>query len=213
MANRDRMREHYYRMAKRMGYRSRAAFKLIQLDRRYGILRKGDVVVDLGAAPGGWLQVAAERVGERGFVLGVDIQPIRPLRLPNVKTIVADILDPSAPEIILRNLPRPADVVLSDASAKITGVWSVDHAKSVELALSALEICRRSLAVNGRVIVKVFQGEQFTDVLGEFTKSFEFVKVSKPMASRKQSSEVYIIGKGFMGGGKPAAGEGGQGNA
>lgn len=197
MVRQDRKREHYYRMAKKMGYRSRAAFKLIQLDERYGILRAGDVVVDLGAAPGGWLQVAAERVGERGFVLGVDIQPVKPLGLPNVRTIVADIRDPSTPDAILRLLPRPADVVLSDASAKVTGVWSVNHARSIELVLSALEICRRVLTEGGRALVKVFQGERFAEVLEGFSKSFEFVKVSKPMASRKHSSEVYIVGKGF----------------
>lgn len=196
----ERKREHYYRLAKRMGYRSRAAFKLLQLSKRYGILKEGNVVVDLGAAPGGWLQVAAEEVGSEGFVLGVDLQPIKPLGLPNVKTIVADILDPETPDRILRELPRKADVVLSDASPRITGVWSVDHAKSVDLVLSALSICRRVLSPGGRALVKIFQGERFPEVLERFKQSFTFVKVSKPMASRKQSSESYIVGKGFMGG-------------
>lgn len=193
----ERKREHYYRLAKRMGYRSRAAFKLLQLNERYNILRRGDVVVDLGAAPGGWLQVAAEKVGEEGFVLGVDLQPIKPLKFTNVKTMVADILDKATPERILKEIPRKADVVLSDASPRITGVWSVDHARSAELVFSVLEICRNILSPGGRALVKVFQGERFPEILKEFRKSFDFVKVSKPMASRKQSAESYIIGKGF----------------
>jgi len=193
----ERKREHYYCLAKKIGYRSRAAFKLIQLNERYNILRRGDVVVDLGAAPGGWLQVAAEKIGEEGFVLGVDLQPIKPLKFPNVRTIVADILDSTTPERILKEIPRKADVVLSDASPRITGVWSVDHARSAELVLSVLKICQKILSPGGRALVKVFQGEQFPEILKEFRKNFDFVKVSKPIASRKQSAESYIIGKGF----------------
>lgn len=196
--SRDRKREHYYRMAKRMGYRSRAAFKLIQLDKRYGLLEEGDVVVDLGAAPGGWLQVAAERVGESGFVLGVDLVPIAPLG-KNVRTLEADILDEQTADLVRENLPRRADVVLSDASPKISGVWTVDHARSVELARGALRIASRVLRCGGRLLVKVFQGEEFPGLVAEIRKRFEFVKVSKPRASRKASAEVYVMAKGFRG--------------
>jgi 23S rRNA (uridine2552-2'-O)-methyltransferase len=190
-------REHYYRMAKRLGYRSRAAFKLIQLDRRHRLFSPGDVVVDLGAAPGGWLQVAAERVGGEGFVIGVDLNSIAPLGLANVRTLRADILQPETAELILDNLPREADVVLSDASPKISGVWTVDHARSVELARGALRIAMRVLRRGGRFVVKVFQGEEFPELVAEVRRHFDFVKVFKPEASRKASAEAYIVARGF----------------
>jgi len=194
---RKRKREHFYMMAKRVGYRSRAAFKLKQLDRRYGLLRRGGVVVDLGAAPGGWLQVSRERVGDGGFVLGVDLLPIAKLPYDNITTLVSDITDEATPELIRKKLPRAADVVLSDASPKISGVWDVDHARSIELARAALAIAGAVLAPGGRLLVKVFQGDMFDDFVSEVQKKFSFVKVSKPAASRKGSAEAYVIAKGF----------------
>lgn len=193
---RERKREHFYRMAKREGYRSRAAFKLRQLNQRYDLLRRGNVVVDLGAAPGGWLQAAREVVGEEGFVLGVDLQPIAKLPYENVATLVADITKPETRELIKAKLPRPANVVISDASPSISGVWGVDHLRSIELARAALGIAE-VLAPGGKLLVKVFQGELLDEFLSEVRQGFEFVKVSKPMASRKGSAEVYIIAKGF----------------
>jgi len=193
----ERKREHFYRMAKRVGYRSRAAFKLKQLDRRYGLLRRGGVVVDLGAAPGGWLQVARERVGAEGFVLGVDLQPIAKLPYDNIATFVSDITDEATPELIRKKLPKAADIVLSDASPKISGVWDVDHARSIELARAALAIAGAVLAPGGRLLVKVFQGEMFDDFVADARRKFDFVKVSRPIASRKGSAEAYVIAKGF----------------
>jgi 23S rRNA (uridine2552-2'-O)-methyltransferase len=184
-------------MAKQLKLRSRAAFKLQQLDRRYGLLRRGGVVVDLGAAPGGWLQVARGRVGDGGFVLGVDLQPIAELPYDNVVTLVSDITDEATPELIQKELPRAADVVLCDASPKISGVWDVDHARSIELARAALSIACSVLAPGGNLLVKVFQGDMFEDFVSEVQKKFGFVKVSKPAASRKGSAEAYIIAKGF----------------
>jgi len=193
----ERKREHFYRMAKQLKLRSRAAFKLQQLDRRYGLLRRGGVVVDLGAAPGGWLQVARERVGDGGFVLGVDIQPIAKLPYDNITTLVSDITDEATPEMIRKKLPRVADIVLSDASPKISGVWDVDHARSIELARAALAIAGAVLAPGGRLLVKVFQGELFDDFVSDVKMKFSFVKVSKPAASRKGSAEAYVIAKDF----------------
>ncbi len=193
---RERKREHYYRMAKRAGYRSRSSYKIRQLNMRYKLLRRGDVVVDLGAAPGGWLQVAREQVGDEGFVLGVDLQPIAKLPHDNVATIVADITHPSTLGLIRQNLPRAADVVLSDTSPKITGVWSVDHARSIWLAHAALMVAETTLGPSGRFLVKVFQGEFFEDFVDEVREKFRLVKISKPSASRKGSAEVYVIAKG-----------------
>jgi len=194
----ERKREHFYRIAKRAGYRSRAAFKLKQLDGRYGLLRRGDVVVDLGAAPGGWLQVARERVGDEGFVLGVDLQPIAKLPFDNVVTLTADITDEATLEMIRNKLPMAADIMLSDASPKISGVWDVDHARSIELGRAALVIAGEVLAPGGRLLVKVFQGEVFDDFVSDVRGKFSFVKVSKPIASRKGSAEAYVIAKGFI---------------
>ncbi len=194
---RERKREHFYRMAKQAGYRSRATYKIKQLNERYNLLQRGDVIVDLGAAPGGWLQVAREEAGEEGFVLGIDLQEIKKLPYENVKTIVADITDASTPELTRNNLPRAANVILSDASPKISGVWSVDHARSVEIARAALTIAEQVLVPGGRMLVKVFQGEFFKGFVGEVREKFGFVKISKPPASRKGSAEAYVIAKGF----------------
>jgi 23S rRNA (uridine2552-2'-O)-methyltransferase len=194
---RERKQDYFYRKAKELKLRSRAAFKLGQLDNRYNLLRRGDVVVDLGSAPGGWLQVALERVGNEGFVLGIDLQQITKLPPANVKTLVADITDPSTPELIRGNLPHPADVVLSDASPKISGIWSVDHSRSIELARAALTIAENVLLQGGKLLIKVFQGELFQEFVGEVKEKFEFIKISKPPASRKGSAEAYVIAKGF----------------
>lgn len=194
---RERKREHFYRLAKLQNYRSRASFKLKQLNQRYGLLRRGDVVVDLGAAPGGWMQVALEEVGEEGFVLGVDVQRIEKFPQKNVATLVADITSPTVREKIREMLPRPADAVISDASPSISGVWDLDQARSVELVKAALEIAEAVLAPGGNFLAKVFQGAMMADFLELVRKRFDFVKVSKPLASRKGSAEVYVIAKGF----------------
>ncbi|MEW6221716.1 MAG: RlmE family RNA methyltransferase [Candidatus Hadarchaeota archaeon] len=193
----ERKGEFYYRRAKREGLRSRAAYKLAELDKSYHLFKRGDVVVDLGAAPGGWLQVAGDRVGESGFVLGVDIQPIEKLPQKNILFISADITLDSTLELLKKNLPRKADVVLSDVSPGISGVWDVDHVRSVELARKALKVAEMLLAPGGKFLVKVFQGGLFAEFLTETKRKFEFVKVSKPPASRKGSAETYIVGIGF----------------
>ncbi len=195
----ERKHEHFYRMAKTEGYRSRASFKLKQLSDRYGLLKPGNVVVDLGAAPGGWLQVAAEEVGSGGFVVGVDIQRIAKVPGKNVETIVADITSAETRDKIREIIPRAADAVISDAAPSLSGVTDVDQARSVELVASALRVAEGVLAPGGNFVVKVFQGGMLDDFLKEVKKRFEFMKVSKPEASRKGSAEVYVIAKGFKG--------------
>lgn len=193
----ERRRDYYYRQAKLESYRSRASYKLKQLNQRYHLLRRGDVVVDLGAAPGGWMQVALEVVGGTGFVLGVDLQRIEEFPNKNAVTMAADFTDPAVVEKIREKLPRPADVVISDASPSISGVWDLDQARSAELVKSALLVAERVLVPGGNFLAKVFQGALMGDLLKQVKEMFEFVKISKPQASRKGSAEVYIIGKGF----------------
>lgn len=196
---RERKRDFYYRRAKKEEYRSRASFKLLQAVEKNGFMKPGDVVVDLGAAPGGWLQVAAKIVGEKGFVLGVDTVQIEPLGYPNVYTIVADIRDPETVRRAGALLPRPADVVVSDVSPSVSGIWEVDHARQIELAERSLEIATSILAGNGNFFVKVFQGDMFSEFLNGIRRSFSTVKVIKPKASRKRSAETYVLGLSFKG--------------
>ncbi len=190
---RDR-RDYYYRRAKEEGYRSRAAYKLKEIAKRFRIFRRGFVVVDLGAAPGGWLQVAREYVGEKGFVLGVDIDPIEPLSWNNVRVVQLDVTSPNAAETIKSLLPgKCADVVLSDLDPKVTGVWSLDHFRQIFLAKKALEISREVLRIGGHAVIKVFQGEELGEFMREVKKVFRRVKLIKPRASRKHSAEIYVI--------------------
>jgi len=199
----DWVREHrkdfYYREARKEEYRSRASFKLLQAVRKYGFMEPGDVVVDLGSAPGGWLQIAREIVGEKGFVLGVDIKEVKPMGHPNVSAIVGDIRDPETAYRIKAIMPRSADVVLSDASPNVSGIWEVDHARQIELAERSLEIATSVLRADGNFFVKVFQGDMLPRFLDHARKSFSVVKIVKPKASRKESAEAYVLGLGFRG--------------
>ena len=196
---RGHRRDFYYRKAKKEEYRSRASFKLLQAFERYGFMKPGDVVVDLGAAPGGWLQIAREIAGEKGFVLGVDTVQIEPLSYPNVYTIVADIRDPETIRRAKALLPRPADAVISDVSPNVSGIWEVDHARQVELAERSLEIATYVLTDSGNFFVKVFQGDLFSQFLNKVRESFSIVKVIKPKASRKRSAETYVLGLNLKG--------------
>lgn len=190
----ERKRDYYYRKAKEEKYRSRAAYKLFQAVAKYHFIREGDVVVDLGAAPGGWTQAARKIVGSEGFVLGVDLKPIEPFPEPNVKTIIGDITEEETVRQILEILPRRADVVISDASLNISGIWELDHARQIDLAQKALEIALQTLKPNGNFFVKVFQGDMLSDFIGRVKKHFREVKVIKPRASRAKSSELFVLG-------------------
>ncbi len=196
---REHKRDSYYRKAKREEYRSRASFKLLQAVEKYGFMKPGDVVVDLGAAPGGWLQIARKVVGEKGFVLGVDTVQIESFSYPNVFTIVADIRDPETVRRARAVLPRRADAVISDVSPNVSGIWEVDHARQIELAERSLEIATSILTGNGNFFVKVFQGDMFSKFLNKVRRSFSTVKVIKPKASRKRSAETYVLGLNFKG--------------
>ncbi|AKB19693.1 MULTISPECIES: 23S rRNA (uridine(2552)-2'-O)-methyltransferase [unclassified Methanosarcina] len=191
---RDR-RDYYYHQAKEDGYRSRASFKLKQINDKHKIINRGDSVVDLGAAPGGWLQVAKELSG--GKVLGVDLQRITPIE--GVETIVGDInADTTIQKIIKIVGAKGADVVICDAAPNLSGNWSYDHARSIELTTSALECAKKILKPKGNFVVKVFQGDMFNDYLDKVRDNFVRVKAYSPQASRSQSAEIYVIGKKFL---------------
>ena len=189
----DRKRDYYYKKAKAENYRSRATYKLSQAVLKYRFIRKGYVVVDLGAAPGGWIQAARKIVGKEGFVLGVDLKPIEPFPQEYVRTIVANVTEPETMKQILDFLPRKADVVLSDASSSISGVWEVDHARQIDLAAQALKIALNILRPLGNFFVKVFEGEMLAGFVTKVEKHFVTVKLVKPRASRAKSSEIFLL--------------------
>lgn len=193
----ERKRDYYYRKAKEEKYRSRATYKLLQAVKKYHFLKKSDVVVDLGAAPGGWLQASRKIVGNEGFVLGVDLRNIRSLEENNVHTIVGDITNSETLNQIKSALPSSVDVVISDVSPNISGVWEVDHARQIDLARQSLLIALKFLKVNGNFFVKVFQGDMFEDFAEEVQRHFARVEIIKPKASRAKSAEIFILGMGL----------------
>jgi len=194
---RERKNEFYYKKAKEENYRSRSTYKLVQANNKYSFIKLHDIVVDLGAAPGGWVQAARKMTGKHGFVLGVDLKPIEPFTQEYIRTIVADLTEPNITEQILSFLPRAPDVVLSDAAPNVTGVWEVDHACQIDLASNALKIAKCILKPGGNFFVKVFQGDLLNDFTAEIKGSFESVRIVKPQASRAKSSEEYLLALGL----------------
>ena len=193
----ERRSDPYYRKAKKKGYRSRAAFKLKQLNKRFKFLEGANYILDLGAAPGGWLQVASEAIGEDGLVVGVDLERIRPLRLRNVRTLIGDVTDEETVKRIRDAFPGRVDVVLSDMSPDLSGVWEVDHLRQIHLTRRALRIAEGILKPDGWVVLKVFQGSDYRKFLDDVRDLFGFVKVVKPPASRKGSAEIYVVAQGL----------------
>lgn len=192
-------RDHYRKLAKQQGYRSRAAFKLLQLNKSYKIIKNSDKVVEFGCAPGGWIQVATQLVGQSGFVLGLDLKEINPLA--GASSIKGSIDDPLLTEILLQTVgPNDKfDVVLSDMSPNVSGIWEIDHERQISLTKHALIVCIRILERRGNAIFKIFQGVSTRSFVNELTEHFALVKLSKPPASRQESSELYVICLGFKG--------------
>jgi 23S rRNA (uridine2552-2'-O)-methyltransferase len=189
-------RDEYYNRAKQEGYRTRSAYKLKQLDEEAGLFGPGNTVVDLGAAPGGWLQVAAEAVGEDGTVVGVDFQRVRDLEAENVETIRGDMTDEETKAALRERIGADgADVVVSDMAPNMTGEYSVDHARSVHLARQALEVALELLPAGGDFVAKVFDGRDLDDLRADVDAEFEYVRSVRPDASRDSSSELYLVGK------------------
>lgn len=191
------LNDPYVREAKARGYRSRAAFKLIELDDKHHVLTSGALVLDLGAAPGGWSQVAAERVGAKGHVIAADILKMAPL--PGVTAIQADLRDLAAAEQMLSSLGGPADVVLSDMAAPTTGHRPTDHLRTTALFEAALDVAEKVLKPGGALVGKVFQGGAAGETLARVRQRFREVHHVKPPASRAQSVELYLVATGFKG--------------
>jgi 23S rRNA (uridine2552-2'-O)-methyltransferase len=202
------MREHvtdpYVKRANAEGYRSRAAYKLQQIDARDKLLKVGMTVVDLGAAPGGWSQVAAEGVGPTGRVIALDILEMR--QVPGVTAICGDLNDAATVRALEQALDGSAvDLVLSDMAPNISGIGSTDQARAMGLAELAIDFASKHLKPQGNLLVKTFQGAGYEALVQSLRRSFLKVHTRKPDASRSRSSEVYLMGKGFMQGRKSAA--------
>lgn len=196
------MREHindpYVQRAKVEGYRSRAAYKLLELDKKDRLLVPGQLLVDLGAAPGSWSQVALARLGSKGRVVAVDLLPMEPL--PGVHFVQGDFREQAVLDALLLAMRgRKADLVISDLAPNISGIGVSDQARAMHLAEQTLEFARQCLKPGGSLLVKVFQGAGFTEFLAAMRKAFANVVSRKPEASRGRSSEVYLLGKGLKG--------------
>jgi 23S rRNA (uridine2552-2'-O)-methyltransferase len=191
------LNDPYVVEAKRRGFRSRAAFKLLQLDEKYGFLKRGAKVVDLGCAPGGWCQVAVERVGPSGGVVGLDYLPTDPI--PGVTLLQLDFLTDEAPERLKEALGGQADVVLSDMAAPTTGHAATDHLRVVALAETAYAFAQEVLRPGGTFVAKMFQGGTERTLLDRLKRDFTSVRHAKPAASRQESAEVYAVAMGFRG--------------
>lgn len=183
----------YVRKAREQGYRSRAAFKLLELNEREKLFKPGSVVIDLGAAPGGWAQVAAAAVKPGGKVIAVDLLPIAPIS--GVKVLRGDFRHPSLEQALGGG---KADAVLSDVSPNLSGIPTVDQARALELSLAAIGFCAKALKPDGVFVVKAFQGEAFDELLARLKREFAKVKVIKPTASRGESSETYVVSRGLL---------------
>ena len=193
----ERSRDKYYKMAKRDSYRSRASYKLKQIDYKFDLIRPGDVIVDLGASPGGWSQVARELGGEDSKVFALDIDRMPPIE--GVAFIRGDIRKDSVMQRLLEEMPEGADVVISDMSPDISGAYSYDHARSIELCEHALKFAVKVLKEGGNFAVKMFYGDMSRGYVDRVRKYFDEVHVHHPRASRSTSSELYVVGLEFLG--------------
>lgn len=191
-------KDFYYRKAKEEGYLSRAAYKLLEIVKSYGIIKENDRVVDIGCSPGGWSQVALRITGENGLIIGVDITEAAILSQKNFIFIKGDISNPDVQKQVLSALKGKADAVISDASPKLTGIRERDHARSIRVIESVLNFACNSLKMNGNMLIKSFEGPDLRNIFSEIQNKFSFTKLFKPDSTRKSSRENYIIAKGFV---------------
>ena len=190
----EKHHDQYYKKAKQEDYRSRASYKLKQLDKKYKLIKQGDSVVDLGAAPGGWSQVALEKVGEEGIVVGVDLNRFKRFHEENYYGIRGDFTTPEVQKQITDYLGGKAKVVMSDASPSLCGIKNIDQLRSIDLINVVIEISENILERKGNLVMKVFQGPEYKTMLDSLKGKFRQVKTTKPASSRKKSSEMYVVG-------------------
>src|SRR6185312_10191471 len=191
----DARKDHYRKLAKENMYRSRAVYKLSQINKSHHILKEGMKVVDIGTAPGCWLQIASKITGPHGTIIGIDLKKIEPIS--NVITIVGSIENKEDIINLLKIIDGKVDLVLSDLSPNVSGLWEMDQLKQIDLTEKALEFTKMILKENGCALYKVFQGENTTEFINYLKEFFLNVIITKPDASRKQSSEIYVLCKRF----------------
>ena len=184
-------------MAKKNNYRSRSAFKLLEITTKFHIMKKGDNVLDLGAAPGGWTQVARKIVGEEGIIVAVDTKQISPFKFDNIKIITADINTSEVVKSLSSICQRKFDVILSDISPSLMGVWEIDLSKQVALSWRIIELADELLKVQGNLLVKQFYGEELKTIITSIQMKFNKIRIVKPQASKPKSREVYLLAMGF----------------
>ncbi len=193
----ERKQDRYFLMAKRNNYRSRSAYKLLEIINKFHIMKKGDYVLDLGAAPGGWTQVARKSVGEKGIIVALDTKKISPFKSDNIKIITADINTNKAAKSISSVCQRKFDVILSDISPSIMGVWEIDLSKQVAFFSRIIELVEEMLKPQGNLLVKQFYGDELKKVIISIQTKFNKIRIVKPQASKPRSREVYILAMGF----------------
>ena len=190
-------KDTFYQKAKQEGYRSRAAYKLLELQRELRIFKPGDRIIDLGSWPGGWVQVAASLVGSAGQVIGIDLVALDPLPLPNVTLVQGDATDPRQQERLLVLLGSRSDVLLSDMAPKLSGIRETDDARAMDLCRTALACAFQLVRPGGGLLLKVFMGSEYKAFLTELRTAFTTVKVTRPEAIRKGSAETYVLATGL----------------
>ena len=193
----DARKDHYRKLAHEMGYRSRAAYKLKQLNKSYRILGPGFSVLDLGCAPGGWTQVACQLVGNTGKVMGIDKSYVE--EIPGSQILCADITDPEILNEIFSYFEKKVDSVICDISPKVTGNWSVDHSRQISITYDCANLMDKVLKKKGNALFKVFDGTYSQEFYQYISKKFSKTKMTKPHASRKPSSELYCVCLGYLG--------------
>jgi len=192
-----RRKDSHYRRARAEGYRARSAYKLAELSDRFRLLSPGDLVVDLGAWPGGWLQVAVERVGPEGAAFGIDVTEIDPLPTPNAHVATGDVRDPATVRALSERIGRPADVVLSDMAPKLTGVKATDEARCAELVDALVGALPTLLRPGGRILTKVFMGPGYDGTIRRLRGLFRELRVTRPEATRQGSAELFAFGRDY----------------
>jgi 23S rRNA (uridine2552-2'-O)-methyltransferase len=197
-------KDKFYRRAKESGYRSRSAFKIIEINKKFRILKPGLVVLDLGCAPGGWTQVIAKEIGQYGRIIGIDLEPVVPLTEKHAVFIQGDLRQESTCQQLFAALGRKVDLIASDMSPHLSGIKFQDHYNSYELAEQAFKMCRTILREGGNFVVKIFPGEELEQFKKNLKGSFAEIKTFIPEFTRNTSTEIYLVAKTFKNGGQPA---------